>query len=757
MNSYVDQYNVIWNTQSNSSEDSMPCGGGGVGLNVWVENGEILFYLARSGTFDENNSLLKLGRVRLRLSPNPFEPGMTFQQELRLRDGSVWITGEGNAGIHIWAEVTRPVIHIEVWSAAPTVLTAAYENWRTQDRLLGADERHQCMSFLGTAPEQFPIVTRRDECEPGENQILWYHRNDNRDLVFDKEVTQQHLESVRNKLWNPLRDLTFGGVLRGSGMAFRGSSEGVYQGTAFTAWSLQSENPAPQHSLQISLHTEQSEDLEQWKQTLRYLAKSAASSDDADFEKNKVWWQQFWERSHVVLNPNAGTKDTVWQIGRNYQLFRYMLGCNANGEYPSKFNGDLFTFDAPPFTPDFRKWGGGSFTAQNQRLLYWPMLKSGDFDLMLPQFEFYRRALGNAERRTLVYWGHAGAGFTEQIENFGLPIGEIYERAWGGHGLGPRPGDETDADRGVLQNEWCEDVYDTVLEFCLMLMDWEQFAAADISGYLPLLESCVQFFDAHYQWEHRQRTGQALDDQGKLVIFPGSACETYKRAVNPSSTVAGLLAVLTRMRALPLAYGSAEQRAGWQAMLDRVPPLPFREKEGRRTIAPAETWERINNTEFPQMYPVFPYGLYGLGRPDIETALATWQHGADIPAQGQGNFGWNQNAIWCARLGLTEQAQDLILAKLADSGRRFPAFWGPNYDWTPDFNHGGSAMIALQEMLLQTDGREIRLLPGWPKEWDVDFKLHAPYQTVVECGLRGGKIAALQFTPSQRREDVAAS
>lgn len=38
-------------------------------------------------------------------------------------------------------------------------------------------------------------------------------------------------------------------------------------------------------------------------------------------------------------------------------------------------------------------------------------------------------------------------------------------------------------------------------------------------------------------------------------------------------------------------------------------------------------------------------------------------------------------------------------------------------------------------MLLQTDGKEIRILPTWPKEWQVDFKLHAPYNTVVSAKL----------------------
>lgn len=40
-------------------------------------------------------------------------------------------------------------------------------------------------------------------------------------------------------------------------------------------------------------------------------------------------------------------------------------------------------------------------TAQNQRLVYWPMLKSGDFDLMKSQFDFYLRLLPTAEARTV--------------------------------------------------------------------------------------------------------------------------------------------------------------------------------------------------------------------------------------------------------------------------------------------------------------------------------------------------------------------
>ena len=69
----LENYTVRWTSQSKNSSESMPCGGGDTGLNVWVENNDILFYFSRSGTFDENNAFLKLGRIRLRLSPNPLQ------------------------------------------------------------------------------------------------------------------------------------------------------------------------------------------------------------------------------------------------------------------------------------------------------------------------------------------------------------------------------------------------------------------------------------------------------------------------------------------------------------------------------------------------------------------------------------------------------------------------------------------------------------------------------------------------------------
>ncbi|MBO5769344.1 MAG: hypothetical protein J6R19_05485, partial [Bacteroidales bacterium] len=91
---FGDSYNIVWNSQSANSSESMPCGGGDVGMNVWVEEGDLLVYFSRSGTFDENNTMLKLGRLRIQMD-KPLDKE-DFMQVLRLPQGDVLIqSGRG--------------------------------------------------------------------------------------------------------------------------------------------------------------------------------------------------------------------------------------------------------------------------------------------------------------------------------------------------------------------------------------------------------------------------------------------------------------------------------------------------------------------------------------------------------------------------------------------------------------------------------------------------------------------------------------
>lgn len=757
----IDACNIRWDRPSLNAGESMPCGGGDIGLNVWVEKGDLLFYFSRSGTFDENNAFLKLGRVRLRLTPNPLAAtsleGNDFRQELVLRDGSITIhgsAGKTSVTILVWVDVHRPVIHLDIKSSSPLQAQAIYESWRDTDRVLTglANNANSYKWGAAHAPEGH-VVTYKDSIRFDHNGVLFYHRNRPGPTVFDVTVHEQGLDAVKDQLHNPLRDLTFGGWLRGTGMHPAAIVHGKYIDTDFSGWELISDKGARSRRIDLFLATAQTPTPLAWTDSLQHTIAEADAHDNTARSATIAWWRAFWDRSFIYIQPAESSgvpplHSPQWQAGRNYQLFRYMLGCNAYGSYPTKFNGGLFTYDPSlvdtswRYTPDFRNWGGGTMTAQNQRLVYWPMLRSGDFALMRPQFLFYLRSLKTAELRTKVYWGHAGASFTEQIENFGLP--DCSEYGW------DMP---TGHDPGVEYNAWLEYEWDTVLEFCQMILETERYAGEDIHLYLPLIKSCLRFFSEHYQYLANIRGRKTLDGNGHLVLYPGSAGETYKMAYNSSSTIAALRTVATRLLELPAGYLDNTDRKEWSTFLDRLPPLSFGTFDGHPTIAPASHWERVNNKESMQLYPVWPWGLYGIGKPGLDTALNTWKYDTNV-VKFRSYIGWKQDNIFAARLGLTEAAADLTIRKLQDSQRRFPAFWGPGFDWTPDHNWGGSGMIGLQEMLLQTDGKIIRLFPAWPKDWDVHFKLSAPYNTTVEAILRQGKVEQLTVTPEERRKDV---
>ena len=58
------------------SAGSMPIGNGDLGMNVWVEpGGDLLLLLGKTDAWGDNGRLLKLGRVRISMDPNPFASG----------------------------------------------------------------------------------------------------------------------------------------------------------------------------------------------------------------------------------------------------------------------------------------------------------------------------------------------------------------------------------------------------------------------------------------------------------------------------------------------------------------------------------------------------------------------------------------------------------------------------------------------------------------------------------------------------------
>ena len=57
-------------------------------------------------------------------------------------------------------------------------------------------------------------------------------------------------------------------------------------------------------------------------------------------------------------------------------------------------------------------------------------------------------------------------------------------------------------------------------------------------------------------------------------------------------------------------------------------------------------------------------------------------------------------------------------------------------------------------MLVQEVGDRILLLPAWPADWDVDFKLHLPKKTVVSGKVVNGKLEQWSIEPAARSNDL---
>jgi hypothetical protein len=430
-----------------------------------------------------------------------------------------------------------------------------------------------------------------------------------------------------------------------------------------------------------------------------------------------------------------------------YNRQRYVTACQGRGEFPIKFNGGMFTvepkfalpLDEPNSNADWRQWGG-AYWFQNTRHLYHPLLASGDHSLMAPFFAFYSRARPLNEARIKSWYEADGCAFPETITHFGAFLS-------GDYGVGPwRAGRKVgDVYNGFVAYYWSQGP--ELVGLMLDYWDWtgdERFLNEQL---LPMSVSILRYFDTRFK----------KDAHGVLIISPTQSLETYQGdVINDLPCVAAIRSITTRLMALPSKFTNTEQRAFFARMNKACPPIPTEERmvQGKKTrvLAPAEKFVRgYNNCENPELYAIWPFHLYGLGKPDLELARATYE-----VRSFHLDLGWGYDGNIAACLGLADEAARILMRKCADShpAYRFPATWSPNWDWVPDQNHGGNLMETAQLMLMQCEGDKIALLPAWPKEWDVNFKLHAPMQTTVECEFRKGKIIKLVVQPESRRKNI---
>ena len=201
----------------------MPIGNGETGLNLWVEeDGDLLFYISRTDAWSECDRLLKLGRVRIALSPNPFAKGQPFHQELLLRKGLIRITAgdaQHSVELSVFVNATGSDIHVNGVAASPVGVTASLESWRAERNALSDSGELESSWTMAAVPA--PIHEQAwespDVVSAHGGGIVWYHRNEH--SVVPLTLKHQGLTPVADQFPDTLLHRTFGGWMTSEQLA----------------------------------------------------------------------------------------------------------------------------------------------------------------------------------------------------------------------------------------------------------------------------------------------------------------------------------------------------------------------------------------------------------------------------------------------------------------------------------------------------------------------------------------------------------
>jgi len=687
--SKLNKYNIVWNTPGPTSYQSMPIGNGDIGLNVWVEaNGDLIFYISKTDAWGEETK---------ERGPWMKEGGVLMKLALvrisvspnRFKEGSYFrqVLKLRESKILIKEGIGKSAVSFKIWVDA-------------NNPVVHIEQKSGQPVSLKVQLEDWRTNGSGDTILNKINSIQWCHRNS---ISADPHI----------------RNIVFGATI---------NAKGLVNTNTIT---LQSVHAATNQVISIYPYTKQINHEDDWvKGNEEQIINVNKINIETARKAHYKWWNDFWHRSWIFIDGDS----TAFKTTQGYIFQRYVTACAGRGAYPIKFNGSIFTVDNPdyngrdgnqaitPMDADFREWGG-QYWFQNTRAMYWPRLMAGDFDIMMPLFKMYAAMLTANAQQVKQFYNHEGVYFAETSPFWG---GLLY--------MGPE-----------VKENWTGHYFTPVLELSMMMLDYYEYTGDENFAkniLLPVASNGILFFDKHFR----------RDSLGKLLLDPDNSIEMFWKVHNPAPDIAGLHAVIQRLIALPDSITTTDQRNEWKRFQSELPELPIGIKNDIQVLLPYTGPQTVqsHNAENPELYSIYPFRLYGLGKPDLQLAKNTF-NGRRYKDKGC----WVQDPIQAAMLGLTNIAKEYVAFNLSRkaSDLKFPSFWDRGNDYLPDEDNGGNGENGLQQMLIQVYGKKIILLPAWPKEWNADFKLNAPYKTTVQGKVKNGKLVDMVISPSYRKAD----
>ena len=691
-NTEVSNYDLVWNTPSKDASGSMPIGNGEVGANVWVEpNGDLVFYISRTDSWSETGELYKLGRIRVSFNPSIVSQG-DFCQRLDLADGRIRLQGAGT-DLSFWIDSEQPVIRIAGNSKNGVSITAKAEIWRDrQERITQEMAQRFCRSISGF-PDDVIFNRYPDEILDSKDAVTVRHHNIC--SSYDATLDLESIKIENRAAYDPFKDRCFGFKMEGKDLSKASKLK------------LTSNGAIKDIDLRIITNSGIYSNPNDWTAKVNDIASDSPACGKS-LRRTAKYWNRYWDKSYIFVETPDG--ETGRKITSSYILQTWVQACAGRGNYPIKFNGTIFTVDSKYTAsetdedPDYRRWGG-DYWWQNTRLVYHPMLKSGDYDMMKVVFEHYFRNLPMMKALARALLGAEGAISPETATVFGTYCPQDY--GW----------DRSNCTDLLTINQYVKRYWSSSLEMISLMLDYydytgdKSFARDRI---IPYAKEFLTFYDTQY----------GHDANGKLRIDPTQSLETYwYDVVNDMPTVAGLNDVLPRLQALPSELSDEANKTLWKHLADALPDLPTKMDNGVKVFSPADSYNpQRSNFENPELYAIFPFHLCNISTDNVEMGRESYARRII-----KGHVGWSQDGQEAARIGLTKEATEDLIAKTQNSNPsfRFPAYWGPNFDWTPDQDHGSNLLITLQDMVLQTYNGKDYILPAFPDDWGVKFKLHS--------------------------------
>jgi hypothetical protein len=716
----------VFNEAGKSDVDSLPLGNGDIGAMVWgEENGRICFYISKTDSFSSALRLLKIGRVNISIGDN-----FSFvSQNLDITKGiSTLEYKDGNKKIfvEVWVDANNPCVRIGIASEKEIHVKVESEIWRTEDERIvgGFDNRTPVYGdFFGQDNDEEPIIVFKDHINNAyDDAVMWYHQNPRSHYI--PSLRFQQMEDLAHHGKDPLLNRTFGACIVSNQLKKDNSLE------------MSSNTTVKIYDICIGVLTEVTEDTESFCKSLKALSKHCLRIEYSKaIESHINYWTELFNKSYISISGD----EQAQLVESGYNIQRYMNACAGRGEFPIKFNGSIFVPNIlegeDDLGPDFRRWGGG-YWFQNTRLTYWSMLATGDFDMMKPFFDMYENMFELSKARVEKHLGFKGVLYPETTTPWGTPRNLCYSKYR--DGLNP----------AITGNYYVRYYFSGMLELVTIMIDYVKYTADET------FEKETLFRHADYVLSFYKNFYKEKDENGKIIIYPSQALETWQDAKNPMDAVAGLRYVLEEL--IKMNSTEKDLLEEWKEFYTTIPELPVFNPGGHPEynkpclLKPAEWYEKLGNVENPELYAVFPYRLVSFDR-DQNMGVENYRR-----RSLRMNWGWTQDGIQAAVIGLPEEAKEVVVDKFTNWNEkcRFQGYWGINFDWIADQCHGCSAMIAIQKMLLQCVDDKIYLFPAWPKEWDIDFKLYAYGNTTVEGKLVNGEVKEIQVIPRNREKDV---